>query len=71
MSVSLSIVRTILFMTYFLTAFDSTELLKQKIQVVRDELGISKGETVPMGIGLIGWILDNTEGSDDPRINAR
>ena len=23
-----------------------------------------------MGVGLIGWILDNTEASDDPRINA-
>ncbi|KAJ7877872.1 hypothetical protein B0H13DRAFT_2053106 [Mycena leptocephala] len=46
--------------------FDSTLVLKTKIQQVRTTLGIANGEPVPMAIGFIGWILEMTESSDDP-----
>ncbi|KAJ7048923.1 2-nitropropane dioxygenase [Mycena amicta] len=48
--------------------FDSTEVIKQKIDKVRKLLGISRGTPVPIAIGFIGWILDMTEVSDDPRL---
>ncbi|KAJ7220686.1 2-nitropropane dioxygenase [Mycena pura] len=50
--------------------FDSTTLLKSKIQKIRTALGIASGEPVPLAIGFIGWILDMTEPSDDPRLLA-
>ncbi|KAF7339162.1 2-nitropropane dioxygenase [Mycena venus] len=50
--------------------FDSTHLLREKIQEVRTRLNIAKGEPVPIAIGFIGWILDMTESSDDPRLLA-
>jgi nitronate monooxygenase len=50
--------------------FDSTTLLKSKIQTIRTALGIASGEPVPLAIGFIGWILDMTEPSDDPRLLA-
>ena len=50
--------------------FDTTVQLKETIQTVRTSLGLPKGVPVPMGIGFIGWILDMTEPSDDPRLEA-
>ncbi|KAJ7848391.1 hypothetical protein B0H13DRAFT_2238651 [Mycena leptocephala] len=50
--------------------FDSTTLLKSKIQTIRTALGIASGEPVPLAIRFIGWILDMTEPSDDPRLLA-
>ncbi|KAF8135866.1 2-nitropropane dioxygenase [Mycena galopus ATCC 62051] len=50
--------------------FDSTYLLREKIQKVRTRLNITQGEPVPIAIGFIGWILDITESSDDPRLLA-
>ncbi|KAJ7654070.1 hypothetical protein DFH06DRAFT_994051 [Mycena polygramma] len=50
--------------------FDSTTTLKEKIQKVRTSLEIAAGDPVPIGIGFIGWILDMTEPSDDPRLIA-
>jgi hypothetical protein len=48
--------------------FDSSATLKSTLQSVRTKLGISANIPVPVGVGFIGWILDNTEASDDPRI---
>ncbi|KAJ7436046.1 2-nitropropane dioxygenase [Mycena latifolia] len=50
--------------------FDSTAVLKEKIQSVRRQLNITPGAPVPVAIGFVGWILDNTEVSDDPRLLA-
>ncbi|KAJ7092894.1 2-nitropropane dioxygenase [Mycena belliarum] len=50
--------------------FDTTSLLKEKIAIVRRHLKIEPGTTVPVVIGFIGWILDMTEVSDDPRLVA-
>lgn len=48
--------------------FDSSEKIQETFQAIRTRLNIPKGVTVPVGIGCIGWILDMTEGSDDPRL---
>ncbi|KAJ6575599.1 2-nitropropane dioxygenase [Mycena vulgaris] len=50
--------------------FDSTLLLKEKIQTVRRHLNLTPGVPVPIVIGFIGWILDMTETSNDPRLLA-
>ncbi|KAJ7118898.1 2-nitropropane dioxygenase [Mycena epipterygia] len=50
--------------------FDSTVELKSQIQKIRTELKIASGTPVPLAIGFIGWILDITESSDDPRLLA-
>ncbi|KAJ3851456.1 2-nitropropane dioxygenase [Lentinula lateritia] len=47
----------------------STTLIKE-IQAVRSILNTPPESPVPMGVGLLGWILDMTEESDDPRIPA-
>ncbi|KAF7309069.1 2-nitropropane dioxygenase [Mycena kentingensis (nom. inval.)] len=48
--------------------FDSSEVIKQKMDTIRKILGIARGSPVPVAFGFIGWILDMTEGSDDPRL---
>ncbi|KAJ7088219.1 2-nitropropane dioxygenase [Mycena crocata] len=50
--------------------FDSTSVLQEKIRTVRSSLAIAPGTAVPIVIGFIGWILDMTEVSDDPRLSA-
>jgi len=50
--------------------FDTTAELKTKIHKVRTDLKIEAGAPVPLVIGFIGWILDMTEPSDDPRLLA-
>ncbi|RDB24642.1 Nitronate monooxygenase [Hypsizygus marmoreus] len=50
--------------------FLSSENIKLNFEVVRQKLQLSRGDPVPIGIGFIGWVLDKTECSDDPRINA-
>jgi len=40
------------------------------LQTVRTVLKLSPGVPVPVGVGFIGWILEKTETSDDPRIAA-
>ncbi|KAJ7272945.1 2-nitropropane dioxygenase [Mycena rebaudengoi] len=49
--------------------FNTTEELKAKIQTIRTALKITSGP-VPVGIGFLGWVLDKTEKSDDPRLLA-
>ncbi|KAG6831337.1 hypothetical protein H0H92_011252 [Tricholoma furcatifolium] len=50
--------------------FTSSAQLKSYFKVVRQKLDIAEGEPVPIGIGFIGWILEMTETSDDPRLEA-
>jgi nitronate monooxygenase len=48
--------------------FDSSTTLKEYFQSMRKSLKIPAGTPVPVGVGVIGWIADMTEGSDDQRI---
>ncbi|KAF7367002.1 Nitronate monooxygenase [Mycena sanguinolenta] len=50
--------------------YASTQVLKEQIQKIRSSLNIPAGETVPIVVGFLGWILDRTELSDDPRLIA-
>lgn len=47
-----------------------SKFLREEIQKVRAILNIPAGEAVPMGIGFLGWVLDQTETSEDPRLPA-
>jgi nitronate monooxygenase len=42
--------------------------LKDQLQTIRDITGTAPGEPVQAGVGFLGWILDNSEASDDPRL---
>ncbi|CAL1701654.1 unnamed protein product [Somion occarium] len=53
---------------FFGAGFDTSAQLKETIQTVRTKLNLPKGVPVPMGFGFIGWILEMTESSDDPRL---
>jgi len=48
--------------------FDSSTILKANFQSMRTSLNIPAGTCVPVGVGVIGWIAEMTEASDDPRI---
>ncbi|KAJ7837970.1 2-nitropropane dioxygenase [Mycena olivaceomarginata] len=48
----------------------SSQLLKEHIQKIRTSLNIPAGESVPVAVGFLGWVLDKTEISDDPRLPA-
>ncbi|KAF7342998.1 Nitronate monooxygenase [Mycena venus] len=48
----------------------SAQVLKEQIQKIRTSLNIPTGEPVPIAVGFLGWILDRTETSDDPRLLA-
>lgn len=50
-------------------AFHSSAILKSTLQSIRSQLNVPANAAVPVGVGFIGWILDNTESSDDPRIS--
>ncbi|KAJ7219703.1 2-nitropropane dioxygenase [Mycena haematopus] len=50
--------------------FAPTQVLREQIQKIRSSLNIPAGEPVPVAVGFIGWILDRTEISDDPRLIA-
>jgi len=52
----------------FGAGFDSSEKIRETFKTVREKLNIPKGKPVPFGVGVIGWILEMTEPSDDPRI---
>lgn len=51
-------------------AFDTSETIRQTLGRVRTALGVPAGKVLPVGLGLIGWVLDQTEVSEDPRIPA-
>src|SRR5882762_322548 len=48
--------------------FDSSADLKLTLQSIRATLKLPADVPVPVGVGFIGWMLDNTESSGDPRI---
>ncbi|KAG9221161.1 hypothetical protein CCMSSC00406_0007335 [Pleurotus cornucopiae] len=48
--------------------FDSSAQLKEYLTTARKSLSIPDGEPIPVGVGFIGWILDKTEASPDPRL---
>jgi len=48
--------------------FDSSKALKDNFQSIRTSLNIPAGTPVPVGVGVIGWIAEMTEASDDHRI---
>lgn len=50
--------------------FDSSEQLRSDLQSIRKSLKLSDDAVLPAGVGLLGWILDMTEASEDPRIPA-
>ncbi|GJE93760.1 nitronate monooxygenase [Phanerochaete sordida] len=49
-------------------AFDTSEQLRHTLGRVRTALGVPAGKALPVGVGLVGWVLDQTEASEDPRI---
>ncbi|RDB24594.1 Nitronate monooxygenase [Hypsizygus marmoreus] len=50
--------------------FLSSQELKRDFQLARQRLNLKASDPVPIGIGFIGWILELTETSDDPRLTA-
>ncbi|PPQ80416.1 hypothetical protein CVT25_001724 [Psilocybe cyanescens] len=50
--------------------FFSSAELKEDFALMRKNLNIAPDQPVPIGIGFIGWILDMTESSPDPRLHA-
>ncbi|KAJ8696925.1 hypothetical protein PTI98_006746 [Pleurotus ostreatus] len=48
--------------------FDSSAQLKAHLTTARKSLSIAAGAPIPVGVGFIGWILDQTEASADPRL---
>ena len=53
-----------------LLGFDSSEKLKETLTAARKSLKVAEDAPLPIGVGLLGWILDMTEVSEDPRIPA-
>jgi len=49
-------------------ATDGSAALKEKIQGLRTKLGVPPNAPLPMGFGLLGWILDKP--TDDDRVIA-
>ncbi|KAF8992301.1 2-nitropropane dioxygenase [Cyathus striatus] len=52
------------------TAFLPAKDMKLEIAKARNILGVKPGDSIPIGVGLIGWILDKTEISNSPCIPA-
>lgn len=50
--------------------FLSSQVIRENFKLARERLSIEPDAAVPIGIGWIGWILDMTEVSDDPRLEA-
>ncbi|KAJ7579241.1 2-nitropropane dioxygenase [Mycena floridula] len=50
--------------------FSSSKQLTKELRSIRKSLDLSNDVPIPIGVGLLGWILDKTEISDDPRIPA-
>ncbi|KAJ8094996.1 hypothetical protein PM082_010214 [Marasmius tenuissimus] len=50
--------------------FRTAQDIKGDFNLVRRTLNLKDDDAVPVGVGLIGWILDITEASDDPRLHA-
>ncbi|KAJ8094954.1 hypothetical protein PM082_010170 [Marasmius tenuissimus] len=50
--------------------FRTAQDIKGDFNIVRRTLNLKDDDPVPVGVGFIGWILDTTEASDDPRLHA-
>ncbi len=46
----------------------STKDIVEDMQLVRSTLNIPSGQPLPLGFGFLGWALDRTEVSSDPRL---
>ncbi|KAF5371387.1 hypothetical protein D9615_009693 [Tricholomella constricta] len=55
---------------FFGAGRDTSQQLRDGLRSIRKTLDIPSGAPVPAGVGFLGWILDRTEVSDDPRIPA-
>ncbi|KAG5645655.1 hypothetical protein H0H81_008916, partial [Sphagnurus paluster] len=47
---------------------DSSQKLRDDLRSIRATLGLPPGVPIPAGIGFLGWVLDRTETSEDPRL---
>ncbi|KAF7324090.1 2-nitropropane dioxygenase [Mycena kentingensis (nom. inval.)] len=52
--------------------YNTSAQVKTRIQAARTQLQLPPGSPVPIGVGLIGWVLDMTDkdGAEDPRLPA-
>ncbi|KAJ3782861.1 2-nitropropane dioxygenase [Lentinula aff. detonsa] len=55
---------------FIAAGFTPSSTLVKEIQAARLITKTPSKAPVPIGVGLLGWILDKTEASDDPRIPA-
>ncbi|KAJ3900490.1 2-nitropropane dioxygenase [Lentinula edodes] len=55
---------------FIAAGFTSSRALVQDIQATRTILKVPAKDPTPIGVGLLGWILDKTEISEDPRLPA-
>ena len=47
-----------------------SQKLKADLWSIRQTLGVPADAPVPAGVGLLSWVLDKTESSDDPCLPA-
>lgn len=57
-------------MSNSVSAFDSPAQLHERLHIIRRRLNVPSGQPLPIGLGFIGWVLDKTETSEEPRIPA-
>ncbi|KAI0084722.1 2-nitropropane dioxygenase [Irpex rosettiformis] len=51
-------------------ALDTPEQIRTSLQTLRKRFSLPPNSPLPIGVGLIGWLLDKTELTEDPRIPA-
>ena len=51
-------------------AFDTPEQIRTSLQDLRKRLSIPSDAPIPIGVGLVGWVLDKTEVTEEPMIPA-
>ncbi|KAG6831334.1 hypothetical protein H0H92_011249 [Tricholoma furcatifolium] len=49
---------------------DSSQKLHEGLRAAREYLHLPAGAPLPIGLGFLGFLLDKTEASDDPRLPA-
>jgi nitronate monooxygenase len=54
----------------YITALDTPEQIRTSLSTLRKKLGVEPEAPLPIGVGLLGWLLDRTEVSESPRIPA-
>ncbi|KAG6864892.1 hypothetical protein C0991_006507 [Blastosporella zonata] len=55
---------------FFAAGPDSSQRLRDGLRSVRDALNLPSHAPVPAGVGFLGFLLDKTEASNDPRLPA-